>query len=72
MHKRIDELTQKILAGGEILPAEARELADVANADLPHLFAAANSIRQQFQGEQVHLCAILNGRSGHCSEDCSY
>ena len=72
MRKRIDELAQKILAGGEIPPAEAQELAGVANADLPYLFAAANSIRQQFQGDRVHLCAILNGRSGRCSEDCSY
>ena len=72
MRKRINEFMQTILDGGEILPAEARELAGVANAELPYLFAAANTIRQQYQGEKVHLCAILNGRSGHCSEDCSY
>ena len=72
MRKRIDELAQKVLDGGEILIAEARELSNVADSELPYLFAAANAIRQKYQGDEVHLCSILNGRSGHCSEDCAY
>ncbi len=72
MRKRIDELAQKVLDGGELLIAEARKLSNVADNELPYLFAAANAIRQQYQGDEVHLCSILNGRSGHCSEDCAY
>ena len=72
MRKRIDELAQKVSAGEEILIAESRELSNVADNELPYLFAAANAIRQQYQGDEVHLCSILNGRSGHCSEDCAY
>jgi biotin synthase len=72
MRNRIDELTQKVLDGGKILPSEAKELAEIDNRDLPFLFTAANAIRQQCQGDEVHLCSIVNGRSGHCSEDCSY
>ena len=72
MRKRIDELAQKVLDGEEIQLDEARELSHVTEGELPYLFAAANSIRQKFQGDEVHLCSILNGRSGHCSEDCSY
>ena len=45
MRKRIDELMQKVLDGSEILAAEAREIAGVTDADLPYLFAAANTIR---------------------------
>jgi biotin synthase len=54
------------------LISEARELAAVTDHEIPYLLAAANTIRQQYQGDEVHLCSILNGRSGHCSEDCSY
>ncbi len=72
MRKRIDELTQKVLNGEDLLITEAQELSTVADIELPYLLAAANSIRQQYQGDEVHLCSILNGRSGHCSEDCAY
>lgn len=72
MRKRIDELTQKVLNAGDLLIAEAQELAATPEGELPYLLAAANAIRQQYQGDEVHLCSILNGRSGHCSEDCAY
>ena len=72
MRKRIDELAQKVVNGGEILISEARELSNAADSERPYLFAAANTIRQKYQGNEVHLCSILNGRSGHCTEDCAY
>lgn len=72
MRKRIDEWTRKVLDGEDLTPSGARELSTVTAADLPYLFAAADAIRQNFQGNEVHLCSILNGRSGHCSEDCAY
>ena len=72
MRKRIDELTQKVLNAGDLLIAEAQELAATPERELPYLLAAANAIRQQYRGDEVHLCSILNGRSGHCSEDCAY
>ncbi|GER92325.1 biotin synthase BioB [hot springs metagenome] len=36
------------------------------------LFAAANQIRETFRKNSVDLCAIINAKSGACSEDCSY
>ena len=72
MLETISGYTQKVLSGGTLGKMELYELAKTDADDLPYLFAAANSIRRQCQGDQVHLCSILNGRSGHCSEDCSY
>lgn len=72
MRKRIDEWAQKILDGEAITPAGAQELATVHAADLPYLFVSADTIRQKYQENEVHLCSILNGRSGHCTEDCAY
>lgn len=36
------------------------------------LLKAANEIRQEFLGNQVDLCTIINAKSGLCSEDCKF
>ena len=36
------------------------------------LLAMADKIRQKFAGDAVDCCAIINGRSGKCSENCKY
>jgi len=41
-------------------------------ADTFDLFAAANRIREAFQGADIHLCSIVNAKSGRCSEDCGF
>ncbi len=32
----------------------------------------ANTIRQRFKGETIDLCAIINAKSGRCSENCAF
>jgi biotin synthase len=32
----------------------------------------ANQIRHRFQGKAIDLCAIVNAKSGRCSEDCAF
>ncbi len=32
----------------------------------------ANKIRQKFKGATIDLCAIVNAKSGRCSEDCAF
>ncbi|MBF0558666.1 MAG: biotin synthase BioB [Nitrospirae bacterium] len=34
--------------------------------------SAAGAIRQRLRGDCIDLCAIVNAKSGACSEDCSY
>ena len=41
-------------------------------AELSQLMARACALRQEHLGEQVEFCAIVNARSGRCSEDCSF
>ncbi|MFZ5564026.1 MAG: biotin synthase BioB, partial [Thermodesulfobacteriota bacterium] len=36
------------------------------------LFPGADMVRERFFGTSVHLCVIRNGKSGRCSEDCSF
>jgi biotin synthase len=72
MKRRIDNLVEQILQGGKLRQEEAVEIARTAPGDLPDLFAAANRIKSYFIGNQVHLCSIINAKSGRCAEDCAF
>lgn len=41
-------------------------------SSLLELFLAASKIREAFRGNSVEMCAIVNAKSGGCTEDCSY
>lgn len=36
------------------------------------VMAAASEIREHFKGHEIILCAIVNAKSGKCSEDCAF
>lgn len=40
--------------------------------ELISLFALANSVRHKRRGDLVDICAIVNAKSGGCTEDCAY
>ena len=65
-------LGKKIIDGGQITRAEASQLAGIPDSDLPFLLAMADKIRQHFVGDNFDLCAIVNGRSGMCPENCAF
>jgi len=68
----IMQIGTKVLLGGEIVKEEAAKLGAVEDKDVPFLLAMADKIRQQFVGDDVDLCAIVNGRSGRCTENCRF
>jgi biotin synthase len=71
--QRTADLGERVLAGGEILRAEALELLDLENrADIFDLLSWANRIRERFKGNKVHLCSIVNVKAGGCSENCRF
>lgn len=72
LYTRIDEITQRILAGGEMTAEEGRWMIRLESAYVPWLMAGADRIRRTFRGEAVEVCAIANVRSGNCSENCSF
>lgn len=68
----IYEMAGKVLAGGVLEAEEAEKLAGAAGADRYLLFAEAARIRDTFVGTTVHLCSIINAKSGRCAENCAF
>jgi biotin synthase len=69
---RIDEITRRILKGGEATAEEGRWMLGLDHDYLPWLMAGADRLRKTFRGDEIEVCAISNVRSGNCSENCSF
>jgi len=68
----INEVEERILAGGAINRAEADALLASPQEFLMHLMAAADRVRMHFKGNRFDSCSLVNARSGLCGEDCSF
>ncbi len=64
------ELTQKILKGFRLKRGD--DLAFFLSLPLEELQQGAHDLQEHFCGQHVDLCTIINGRCGHCSENCRY
>ena len=69
MMKDLSALTKEVMEGRVITKEEALELYD---HPLEELCDCADQIRRHFCGDQFDICTIINGKSGHCSENCKF
>ena len=73
MREFLWRLTDRVLKGGEVAYEEASGLLAInEQRDIITLICLANSIREEFKGSVIDLCAIMNAKSGSCSEDCAF
>jgi len=63
-------LAKEIIAGRRLQRDEDFNI--FLTAELNELLEGANMIRKELCGNKVDLCAIINGRSGNCSENCKF
>lgn len=63
-------LAKEIINGRRITRED--DLTYFLTCDLQELCEGADKIREHFIGSHVDLCAIINGRSGKCPEDCKF
>ena len=63
-------LAREIIAGRRLTRQD--DLSVFLTCDLDALCQGADEIRAACVGDKVDLCAIINGRSGRCPEDCKY
>ncbi len=66
------DIAGRILDGGSITHNEALAMARIPDAETFNLLYHANRLRQRFFGDHIHLCSIINAKSGLCREDCSF
>ncbi|MFH1386197.1 MAG: biotin synthase BioB [bacterium] len=66
------ELADRIITKNDLDPLEALSLLHTPNSQLLTFLAAAEKIKWHFKGNKVKLCAIVNAKSGRCSENCNF
>lgn len=72
VYAQIDEITQRVLSGGEMTADEGVWMMNLEDDYVPWLMAGADRLRKTYRGNEIEVCAISNVRSGNCSEDCSF
>ncbi|MGL5414805.1 MAG: biotin synthase BioB [Clostridium sp.] len=65
----LEILKEKILNGYKVTEEEAKE---IYLYDFKVLTNIASEITEKMCGKKIDLCSIINGKSGNCSEDCSF
>jgi biotin synthase len=72
-HARIAALGELVLTGKALDRADALWLFNLeSTADIYDLLSWANRVREQFKGNKIHLCSIVNVKAGACSENCRF
>ncbi len=72
MENFISEIVARIIGGGSLTPEEAVRLSALEGTDAFALFLGASRVKDHFVGPKVHLCSIINAKSGRCAEDCAF
>jgi len=72
MENFINEAVERIIQGGSLTPEEAVRLAELEGPAVFDLFRGASRVKEHFVGEKIHLCSIINAKSGRCAEDCAF
>ncbi len=71
MREKLVKLLKKTATGEQVGREEYGVLVD-GNIDLDEILYGANLLRERHSGRFVDFCAIINARSGACSEDCAF
>lgn len=69
MIENLKAFTEEVLNGRQVTREEALSLYD---QPLEELCQCADRIRRHFCSNQFDICTIINGKSGHCSENCKF
>ena len=65
-------LAEDLLSGIDPGEEAYSMLADLAPHDVFACLPGADMIRDYYFGREIQLCTIANGKSGRCTEDCSF
>ncbi len=72
MREEIRKIGEKVLEGEKVGMKDVLPLLGAKGPDILDLAAVANRVREEFNGNEIDLCSLLNVKSGSCSEDCVF
>lgn len=72
MRDFIRRMEEKAVSGLNLTYDEGCRLMAADGPDLLDLVASANRVRVHYFGSRIHLCSIVNAKSGNCPEDCKF
>jgi biotin synthase len=68
----LKQIVDDLKKGGDCDRSDAEKILALEKEAMHVLLYAATEIRQYFKQNYVKTCSIVNAKSGHCSEDCSF
>ncbi|MFH0886553.1 MAG: biotin synthase BioB [bacterium] len=68
----LDKIYEKASSNIVLSEAESMYLIDTKDEDTFTLLSYAEKLRYQYKSNKIHLCSIINAKSGKCSENCSF
>ncbi|WP_319541805.1 biotin synthase BioB [uncultured Pseudodesulfovibrio sp.] len=68
----LNAICRKVLDGRPLAEPDIRYIVSLPADRLDELLVCAHTIRTAMFGSKVSLCAIINAKSGTCSENCSF
>ena len=72
MQRFWDRVRAQGISGEGIGREDALAVLSLPNDAIWRLLDVTEAVRRRFKGDGIRLCSIVNAKSGHCSEDCSF
>lgn len=70
--KSFVKLAEEIISGAAPDLEACKAILTLPGSEVLASLAGADLIRNHYFGREVHLCTICNGKSGRCSENCTF
>jgi len=68
----IRKMEERAISGSHLTFEEGSRLMRLEGPNILDLIASANRVRIHYFGDTIHLCSIVNAKSGDCSENCNF
>jgi len=67
-----EKIREEATSGAGISPEDGLAVLRLPQEKLWRILDVTEGVRRHFKGDGVRLCSIVNAKSGHCSEDCTF